>query len=349
MNRYGTWFRSAGLLAGLVTAGAVQAGVVFGTGATFPNQVYQEWGRQYKAETGTAFVYAPVGSGKGIAAITSGKTDFGASDKPLKPADLEKHKLMQFPALIGGVVPVVNLKHVGDGQLKLDGPVLANIYLGKITRWNDAAITALNPGLALPNEAINVVYRSDKSGSTFNFTNYLSKVSAEWKTSMGSDTSVAWKTGAGADGGDNLAKKISDTPHSIGYIDPALVQKKHLTFVQLRNREGAFVSPNAKSFAAAAAGATWSADNGFGQILTDQPGKESWPLATATFILLARAPSDVSGTNEALKYFDWAFRKGGATASNLGFVSIPAEVIQKVRGAWKVQIKDHAGQPVWNQ
>jgi len=328
--------------------GLAHAGAIFGAGATFPNQVYQEWGKQYKAETGTAFVYAPVGSGKGIVAITSGKMDFGASDKPLKPENLEKNKLVQFPALIGGVVPVVNLKHVSSGQLKLDGMVLAGIYLGKITRWNDAAITALNPGLALPNATINVVHRSDKSGSTFNFTNYLSKVSAEWKTSMGSDTAVPWKVGIGADGGDNVAKQITDTPNSIGYVDPALVLKKHLTFVQLRNREGFFVSPNAQSFSAAAAGATWSVDNGFSQILTDQPGKESWPLATATYILLDRVPSDVSGSKDALMYFDWAFRNGGATAINLGFVPIPAEVIQKVRNAWKVQIKDHAGQPVWN-
>lgn len=324
-----------------------QAGVIFGVGATFPKQVYQEWGKQYKAETGSALAYFAQGSGKGIEAITSGKADFGATDKPLTPGELEKDKLMQFPALIGGIVPVVNIKNISDGQLQLDGTVLADIYLGKVKHWNDPAIAALNPRLALPNDAIIVAYRSDKSGSTFVLTEYLSKVSSEWKTSMGEATTVAWKVGEGFDGGDNLAKKISNTPNSIGYLDPALVQQKHMTFVKMRNHDGVFVSPNHASFSAAAESAEWKASSGFNQSLTDLPGHESWPLATATYIILSRSPAEASGTEETLKYFDWTFRNGNVIAQSLGFVLIPAVAMQSVRETWKLQIKDRAGRPLW--
>lgn len=325
----------------------VQAGIIFGVGATFPKQVYQEWGKQYKAETGSALAYFAQGSGKGFEAISSGKADFGASDKPLTLGELEKNKLMQFPALIGGIVPVVNIKNIGGGQLQFDGVILAAIYLGKIKRWNDPAIAALNPHLVLPNEAINVAYRSDKSGSTFVLTDYLSKVSAEWKTTMGAATAVAWKVGKGFDGGDNLAKQISNTPNSIGYLDPAVVQQRHMTFVKMRNHDGVFVSPNQASFAAAAMSAKWSASNGYNQSLTDQPGPESWPLATATYIILSRSPAEVLGTEETLKYFDWTFRNGNAIAQDMGFVLIPAEAMQSVRDTWKMQIKDRAGRPLW--
>ena len=324
-----------------------QAGIIFGVGATFPKQVYQEWGKQYKAETGSSLAYFAQGSGKGIEAISSGKADFGASDKPLTLGELEKNKLMQFPALIGGIVPVVNIKKIGDGQLHLDGVILADIYLGKIKRWNDPLIAALNPELALPNEAINVAYRSDKSGSTFVLSDYLSKVSAEWKSTMGAATQVAWKVGEGFDGGDNLAKQISNTPNSIGYLDPALVQQRHMTFAKMRNHDGVYVSPNQASFAAAAVSAKWSASDGYNQSLTDLPGHESWPLATATYIILSRSPAEASGTEETLKYFDWTFRNGKVIAQSLGFALIPAEAMQSVRDAWKMQIKDRAGRPLW--
>ncbi len=325
-----------------------QAGIVLGTGATFPKHVYQEWGKQYKTETGNTFAYFARGSGKGVEAILSGKSDFGASDKPLTPEELEKNQLMQFPALIGGVVPVVNIRNVGEGQLQLDGAVLADIYLGKIKRWNAPAITALNPRLVLPNEAINVMHRIDRSGSTFVLTDYLSKVSAEWKSTMGAGTAVAWAVGEGIEGSENLANQISSTPNSIGYLDPVLVQQKHLAFVKMRNRDGMFVSPHQKSFAAAAAKAVWSAENAYIQSLTDQPGPESWPLVTVTYILVARTPLEAGGTEETLKYFDWSFRNGGVIAQKLGFALIPAEVMQSVRELWKVQIKDHAGRPLWN-
>jgi phosphate transport system substrate-binding protein len=318
-----------------------------GVGATFPKEVYKEWGKHYKAETGSSLAYFAHGSGKGIEAISAGKADFGASDKPLTRDELERHKLVQFPALIGGVVPVVNIRHVGDGQLQLDGAVLANIYLGNIKRWNDPAIVALNPRLALPNEPINVVHRSDQSGSTFVLTDYLSKVSADWKASMGAGTAVAWKVGEGADGGDGLAKKIGGTPNSIGYIDPALVQQRHMTFAKMRNHDGEYVSPDQGTFAAAAANANWNASGGYGQSLTNLPGHDSWPLATATYILVARSPAETSGTEATLKYFDWTFRNGNVIAQNLGFVLIPAEAMQSIRDTWKIEIKDRAGRPIW--
>ncbi len=219
--------------------------------------------------------------------------------------------------------------------------------LGKIKRWNDPAIVALNPALPLPNATINVLHRTDGSGSTYVLTDYLSKVSAEWKSSMGAATTVAWKVGEGADGSENLAKLVSETPNSIGYLDPVLVQQKHLAFVKLRNHDGVFVSPQKKAFSAAAANAKWNAANGFAQSLTDQPGTESWPLVTATYILISRTPVEAYGTEEALKYFDWTFRNGSEIAQNSGFALIPPETIQNVRAIWKLQIKDRAGRPLW--
>lgn len=324
-----------------------QAGIILGVGASFPKHVYQDWGKQYKAETGNSFAYFAHGSGKGVEAILSGKSDFGATDKPLTSDELEKNKLLQFPVLIGGIVPVVNIRNVGEGQLRLDGVVLADIYLGKIKRWNDPAIVALNPRLALPNEAINVMHRLDRSGSTFVLTDYLSKASVEWKSTMGVGTAMAWKVGESVEGSENLAKQISTTPNSIGYLDPVLVQQMHLSFVKMRNRDGAFVSPHQRSFAAAAANSASSAATGYSQSLVDQPGSESWPLVTATYVLVARTPLEVSGTEETLKYFDWAFRNGSAIAQNLGFALIPVETMQNVRTLWKIQIKDRTGRPLW--
>jgi phosphate transport system substrate-binding protein len=324
-----------------------QAGVFLGIGGHFPKQVYVAWGKQYKAETGSTFAYFPRGSGKGVEAIMAGKSDFGASDKPLSLEQLQAHNLTQFPALIGGIVPVVNIKNVADGQLKLDGAVLADIFLGKITRWSDPAIAALNPGLALPKEAIHVVHRSDKSGSTFTLTDYLSKVSPEWKSTEGADTSVNWKTGVGVDGTDALVRELLNTPNSIGYMDIALIEESHLDSVKLRNHDGFYVSPEKSSFVAAAANAKLEPANGFAQSLTDQPGAESWPITTATYIILARRPVEVTGTEEALKFFDWSFRNGKAIAQKLGFVAIPDKIVQNVHEVWKSQIKDRAGNPIW--
>lgn len=347
MKRYSTWTGLSVFVVLAVLSGLAQAGIILGVGATFPKQVYQEWGKQYKAETGNSFAYFPHGSGKGIDSILAGKSDFGASDKPLTSEELEKNKLMQFPALIGGLVPVVNIKNMGDGQFQLDGATLADIFLGKIKRWNDPAILSLNPRLPLPNEPIVVLHRSDRSGSTYVLTEYFSKVSAEWKSSVGVSTAVAWKVGEGVDGSDNLAKQVASTPNSISYLDPVLVQQRHLAYVKMRNHDGAFVSPNQRSFAAAAVKAQWSAANGYNQSLTDQPGQDSWPLVTATYVVMSRTPMEANGTEEALKYFDWTFRNGGEIAQNYGFVLIPAEAMQNVRQVWKEQIKDHAGRPLW--
>jgi phosphate transport system substrate-binding protein len=321
--------------------------VVFGVGATFPKLVYVEWGKKFKAETGTDFIYFARGSGKGVDSIAAGKSDFGATDKPLNNSELAKYNLIQFPALIGGVIPVVNIKNVGPGQLQLDGPVLARIYMGKISRWNDPEIAALNPKLSLPNEMIKVFYRADKSGSTFTLTDYLSKTSDEWKSSLGTGSTVLWKVGEGVEGGGDLAAKISITPNSIAYADPATVSKMRLAFVKVRNREGVFTSPNIASFTAAAANAAWSAANGFELSLTNQPGRESWPISTATFILISRNPSEPNGAVAALKFFDWAFSNGSGIAQSLGFVSIPANLPASIRDTWKAQIKSRKGQSLW--
>lgn len=348
MERNKVWISLNMLFALIILSCSAQANeAVFGVGAAFPKKVYQEWAKQYKIETGTDFIFFAQGSGKGVEAASSGQADFGASDRPLTPEELEKYQLTQFPTMIGGVIPVVNITNIANGQLQMDGVVLADIYLGKIKRWNDPAIVALNPRLALPKEAINVVYRTDKSGATFVLTDYLSKVSAEWKNTIGSGLIVSWKVGEGADSAESMGKRIMSTPNSIGYIDPIQVQQKHLTFVKMRTRDGAFVSPNQESFAAAAKTATWTATNGYGVSLTNLPGQESWPLTTTTYAVILRNPKLASGVVNALKYFDWSFRNGAAIAQNWGFVAIPTEVMQGARDLWKLQIKDHAGQPLW--
>lgn len=330
-----------------IFASVAYAEAMFGAGAAFPNPVYQAWGKAYQAQTGSALVYTPVGSGKGIAEITAARVDFGASDKPLKPEELEKSKLMQFPTVIGGIVPTVNIRGIANGQLLLDANTLAEIYLGKITRWNDPALLALNPGLALPDANIAVIHRSDKSGTTFNLTNYLSKVSPEWKAAVGEGLTVEWKTGEGVERLDGMAKKLANTPNSIGYLDMADLQKMNLTYVRMKNREGVAITPSAQSFAAAAVSAKWSPSNNFFEILTDEPGKDSWPITAATFILLERTSSDAGHIAEVLKFFDWAYRSGQQIADNLHYVPLPANVVEGIRSAWKSQIKNSAGKPLW--
>jgi phosphate transport system substrate-binding protein len=331
----------------LLSSGAQAMDVVFGVGAVFPKKVYQDWAKEYKAETGTDFIFFARGSGKGIEAASAGQADFGASDKPLTTEELKIHNLMQFPTMIGGVIPIVNIKNISEGQLHLDGAILADIYLGKIKRWNDPAIAALNPSLVLPKEVINVVHRTDKSGATFVLTDYFSKVSAEWKNTVGTGLEVSWKVGEGADSGENLGKLITNTPNSIGYIDPVQVQQKHLAFVKMRNHDGVFVSPNRESFAAAAKNAKWSAANAYGVSLTDQPGTESWPLTTTTYAVILRHPAEAKGVVDTLKFFDWSFRNGTVIAQNWGFALVPTEVMQGARDSWKAQIKDRSGNPLW--
>ncbi|MFM2407390.1 MAG: phosphate-binding protein PstS [Pseudomonadota bacterium] len=331
----------------LIAVGAAQADSIFGAGATFPNAVYQAWGKAYQSQTQQKLIYTPVGSGKGITEILAARTDFGASDKPMTLDELEKNKLMQFPLVIGGVVPTINIKGIADGRLLLDGGTLAAIFLGKISRWNDPAVLALNPGLALPNAEIVVIHRTDKSGTTFNFSNYLSKVSPEWKASIGEGLAVQWPVGEAVEKSDGMAKKIAETPNSIGYLDLADIQKKGLASTRMKNREGVAVSAGEASFAAAAAAAKWSAATGYYEILTNQAGKESWPITAATFILLERTPTLLEHTREALKFFDWAYRNGDELANGLHYVPLPDSVADGVRAAWHQQIKDKMGKAVW--
>lgn len=335
------------ILSGLLAVNLAQADAIFGAGATFPNAIYQAWGKAYNTSTGTTLVYTPVGSGKGLAEIIAARTDFAASDKPLKLDELERNKLMQFPMVIGGVVPAINIKGIGNGQLILDGATLAHIYLGKIKRWNDPELQALNPTLVLPAADIAVIYRADKSGTTFNFSNYLSKVNAEWKTALGEGLSVEWRVGDGAEKTEGMARKITSTANSIGYLDLADLLKKNLTYARMKNHDGAIATPNAKSFSAAASAAKWSVANGYYEVLTDQPGVDSWPITAATFILLERTPTVADHVTEIMKFFDWAYRNGDDLAAAFNYVPLPDSVAESVRGAWKTQIKDRTGKALW--
>ncbi|MDD5300617.1 MAG: phosphate ABC transporter substrate-binding protein PstS [Gallionella sp.] len=329
--------------AALVCANASRATDITGAGATFPYPIYAKWAEAYKAQTGAAMNYQSIGSGGGIKQITSKTVDFGASDMPLKPEELEKNGLMQFPTVIGGVVPVINVAGINAGTLKLDGSTLANIYLGKITKWNDPALVALNKDIKLPDGNITVVHRSDGSGTSFIFTNYLSKVSAEWKSSVGESTAVSWKTGIGGKGNEGVAANVQRMKNTIGYVEYAYALQNKMNTVQMKNRDGQFVKPEDNSFKAAAAGAQWDKAPGFYKILTDEAGKESWPISGATFVLIHKAQEKPETGKEVLKFFDWAYDKGGKLASELNYVPLPDNVVKLIRAAWKAQIKDAAG------
>ncbi len=347
MSKLNTFLGSIGLAASLLTAGNALAGDITGAGATFPYPVYAKWADAYKTQTGIGLNYQSIGSGGGIKQIEAKTVDFGASDKPLKPEDLEKNGLMQFPTVMGGVVPVVNIEGVEPGKLKLDGKVLAEIFLGKITKWNDPAIAALNKGLALPDADIAVVHRADGSGTTFIFTNYLSKVSPEWKSAVGEEASVSWKVGTGGKGNEGVANFVKQIKNSIGYVEYAYALQNKMTYVQLKNRDGKFVSPNAESFKAAAAGAHWDKAPGFYEILTDEPGKGSWPISGATFILMHKVQDKPENAVEVLKFFDWAYNSGSQMAESLDYIPMPEKVVKLIRAAWKKEIKDGSGKAVW--
>lgn len=334
----------ASFLALQVTA---QADTFFGAGASFPKAAYLAWSKAYETHSQNKMIYTAVGSGKGLAEIVAARTDFGASDKSFNKAELDQNNLMQFPSLIGGVVPVVNIKGINDDQLQLDGTTLAAIFLGKVTRWNDAAISALNPSLSLPNETINVIYRGDKSGQTYNFSNYLSKVSPDWKATMGEGFTLSWKVGTAADNASVMAQKVSSTANAIAYMDFADIQKKQLHAIKLRNASGAFVKAEISSFSAAASAAKWSATNGFNEVLTNLAGEKSWPITAATFIVLERNPKVPENVAATLKFFDWAYREGDAIAIDLGYVPLPDSVADLVRSAWKTDIKNRAGQSLF--
>jgi phosphate transport system substrate-binding protein len=318
-----------------------------GAGATFPYPIYAKWADTYKTQTGTSLNYQSIGSGGGIKQIIARTVDFGASDMPLKPEELEKNGLMQFPAVMGGVVPVINVAGVAAGQLKLDGKVLADIFLGKITKWNDPALMALNVGTKLPNETITVVHRSDGSGTTFIFTNYLSKTSPEWKSAVGEGTAVSWKAGTGGKGNEGVASYVQRIKNSIGYVEYAYALQNKMTYAQLKNHDGQLVKPDDTSFKAAAANADWEKTPGFYELLTNEPGKESWPITGATFILMHKTQEKPETAKEVLKFFDWAYTNGGKMAEALDYVPMPEKVQQLVRAAWKTQVKDSKGTAIW--
>jgi phosphate transport system substrate-binding protein len=316
---------------------------VTGAGASFPAPLYSKWAADYNRATGVKINYQSVGSGAGLRQIEAKTVDFGASDAPLKDEDLVKKGLVQFPMVIGGVVPVVNIKGIAPGQLMLNGPILGDIYLGKITKWNDPAIKALNPTLPLPDAAIAPVRRADGSGTSFIFTNYLSKVNAEWKTKVGEGTAVNWPVGAGGKGNEGVAAFVGRLPNSIGYVEYAYVKQNKMTFAQMRNSAGAFVSPDDTAFKAAAAGADWA--KSFYQILTDQPGKDSWPITGATFILMQKVQDKPAQATASLKFFDWAYKNGDKTADDLDYVPMPANVKTIIEKTW-ADIKDASGKSV---
>ncbi|TAK70988.1 MAG: phosphate ABC transporter substrate-binding protein PstS [Betaproteobacteria bacterium] len=337
------------LLLGMGVSSAASAVDITGAGATFPYPVYAKWAEAYKAKTGSGMNYQSIGSGGGIKQIKAKTVDFGASDAPLKLEELEKEGLVQFPAVMGGVVPVVNIAGIKPGGMRLTGKVLADIYLGKIKKWSDPAITEINQGLKLPDADITVVNRSDGSGTTFIFTNYLSKISTEWKDKVGSATSVSWPapTGAGGKGNEGVASFVQRLKNSIGYVEYAYAKQNKLTFTLLRNREGQFVAPDDKSFQAAAAGADWKNAPGFYEILTDEPGKASWPITGATFILMHKNQANAEKAKEVLKFFDWAYQDGDKLALALDYVPMPDAVVKLVQVEWKNKIKDASGKPVW--
>ena len=329
--------------AALVFTGTSQAGGITGAGATFPYPIYAKWAEAYKAQGGVNMNYQSIGSGGGIKRITAKTVDFGASDMPLTPEELDKNGLTQFPTVIGGVVPVVNVKGIGAGQLKLDGATLANIYLGKITKWNDPALVALNKDIQLPADNITVVHRSDGSGTTFIFTNYLSKVSADWKSAVGEGSAVSWKAGTGGKGNEGVASYVQRIKNSIGYVEYAYALQNKMNTVQMKNRDGQFIKPDDHSFMAAAANAQWDKAPGFYKILTDEAGKESWPISGATFVLMRKVQEKPATGKEVLKFFDWAYTSGGKLASDLAYVPLPENLVKLIRAAWKVQIKDATG------
>jgi len=336
--------------AGFIAAAAIvpaKAADISGAGATFPYPIYAKWADAYKKATGTGLNYQSIGSGGGIKQITARTVTFGASDMPLQPAQLDKIGVIQFPTVMGGIVPVVNLAGIKANELTIDGPTLAKIFMGEIKKWNDAAIKKLNPSAKLPDAAIAVVHRSDGSGTTFIFTNYLSKVSSDWKSKVGSNTSVSWPTGLGGKGNEGVANYVARTKDSIGYVETAYAKQNHLTTMKMVNKDGKTVTAVPEAIMSAAAGADWAHAPGFYMIITDSPGAKSWPIAGATFILVPKQPKDPTATKEALKFFSWAYDKGDAMASSLDYIPMPDSVVKLIHTHWGA-IKGGDGKPVYS-
>jgi phosphate transport system substrate-binding protein len=335
---------AASAAASLGVGGVAVAQDMTGAGATFPAPIYAKWADAYHKATGARLNYQSVGSGAGMQQIRAKTVDFGASDMPLADDVLAKDGLVQFPTVIGGVVPVVNIKGIAPGQIKLTGQLLGDIYLGKITKWNDPVLAAINPGVPLPDEAISPVRRADGSGTSFIFTNYLSKTNPDWKAKVGEGTAVNWPTGAGGKGNEGVAAFVQRLPNSIGYVEYAYAKQNKMTYTLLKNKDGSFVPPDADNFKAAAAGADWS--KSFFQVLTDQPGKDTWPISGATFILMYRNPEKPVNTANVLKFFDWAYANGDRMADDLEYVALPAPVKDLVRKSWAANIKDASGKTI---
>ena len=336
---------AAGLVAASTSAFAAD---ISGAGATFPYPVYAKWAEAYKKETGNGLNYQSIGSGGGIKQITARTVTFGASDRPLKPEALDKAGLIQFPTVMGGIVPVVNLDGVKSGDLVLDGPTLARIYLGEIKTWDDAAIRKLNPEAKLPSQAIALVHRSDGSGTTFIFTNYLSKVSADWKSKVGNSTAVEWPAGIGAKGNEGVANNVKQTRGSIGYVETAYAKQNKLTTTRLVNKSGKPVAASPETIAAAAAGADWAHAPGFYMILTDEAGDKAWPIAGATFILLPKQPKVAADAAVALNFFAWAYKSGDTMAADLDYVPMPDSVVKTIEQTWTTEVKGADGKPVYS-
>lgn len=331
----------------IMAASHAEVRQINGAGATFPYPIYAKWASAYHKATGIRLNYQSIGSGGGIKQIKKKTVDFGASDAPMKPEELDKYGMIQWPQIMGGVVPVINLPGIDSGKLRLDGETLADIFLGRIKQWSDKRIAALNPDMALPAKEITVVHRSDGSGTTFIFTNYLARVNKVWEKQVGNAKAVAWPAGVGGKGNEGVASYVKRIKGSIGYVEYAYALQNHMTSTLLRNHSGAYVAPTATSFQAAAAGAEWAKAKHYYVILTDQPGKDAWPITGASFIIVYRTAEHPENTAAVLKFFDWAFHHGGAMADELDYVPMPDKVVKMVESTWSKEIRTHDGRPVW--
>jgi phosphate transport system substrate-binding protein len=332
---------------GVVVPQAASAADISGAGATFPYPIYAKWADAYKKDTGIGLNYQSIGSGGGIKQIKAKTVTFGASDKPLPGKELDESGLAQFPMVMGGIVPVVNLEGIKPGELVLDGATVADIFLGKVTKWDDPAIKKLNPDAKLPQTAIVVVHRSDGSGTTYNFSYYLAAVSPDWKAKVGADTSVEWPVGIGAKGNEGVANNVAQTAGSIGYVEYAYAKQNKLTHTDMMNKDGKRIKPASAAFSAAAANADWNSVPGYGVILANQPGGESWPMTAATWILMYKSPEDTASSREALKFFAWAYQNGGKMADELDYIAMPDVVVKSVEAMWTKDIKGADGKPIF--
>jgi phosphate transport system substrate-binding protein len=323
----------------VLAANTVCAADITGAGSTFVYPILSKWSTTYHDKTGNRINYQSIGSGGGIAQIKAATVTFGASDKPLSPAELQEAGLGQFPIVIGGVVPVVNIEGVKPGQMKFTGALLADIFLGKVSKWNDPAVTGINPGIALPDQKITAVHRSDGSGTTFNWVNYLSKVSTEWKTQVGEGTSVNWPTGVGGKGNEGVAAYVNQIKGSIGYVELAYATQNKMSYTAVKNKAGVFVQPTAKSFQAAAAGADWTRRPDFYEVITDAEGKDSWPIAATVFVMMHKQPKDAARAKEALDFFKWTLEEGQGDAKSLDYIPLPTALVKQIEAYWAKTIR----------